>query len=428
MAEDRSAEILQDENLRLKRAVEELSTLNELALAIGASFSSQEVIDEIIGRSVKAVNAQQATITLLDRQAPSEAKTLVRAQGSSTTLTQFHLDQALLGWIISQRAPLLSNDPANDKRLGGMDNQAIRSLLCVPLLAKSELVGALTAFNKRGEGDFTEDDQRLLSIIAGQSAQVIENARLYEEQQALREVQEELRFARRIQVGLLPGKAPEIPGYLVAGASLPAREVGGDYYDTISMDEDCWALCLGDVSGKGLPASLLMANLQATLRAQTVTEEPVRECVSRANRMLHRSTEPERFATLVYSVLDAKAHRICYCNAGHEPPLHFSGEGEPRRLKTGGMLVGFMEEADYEDECVDLAPGDFIVAYSDGVTDAENPTEEPFGEQRLIDLLGDLRDLEPKQMLESLLAAVEDHAGEAPQFDDLTLVILKRME
>nr|MBC8367282.1 GAF domain-containing protein [bacterium] len=248
MSKKNEAENLREENLRLQRAVEELSTLNDLARAIGSSYSTQEIIDEIILRSVKAVDAEQATITLLDRESPSEAKTLVRALGSSASLTQFHLDQVLLGWIMNHRTPLLSNDPKGDPRLGKMGGQAINSLICVPLMAKSELVGALTAYNKRKGAEFSEADQRLLTIIAGQSAQVIENARLYEEEQALLEVQEELRFARKIQLGLLPKAAPEIPRYLVAGASHPAREVGGDYYDTIDMGGGRWALCLGDVS------------------------------------------------------------------------------------------------------------------------------------------------------------------------------------
>jgi len=410
----------------LKRALGELSTLNDLALAIGASRNAQEITDEIIRRSVRAVGAEQATITLLDRKAPSEARTLVRALGSSAQLTQFHLDQTLLGWIMSKRRPLLSNDPENDERLAPFEGDGIRSLLCVPLLAKSELVGALTAYNKRGEGLFTEEDLRLLGIIASQSAQVIENARLYEEEQALREVREELQIARRIQIGLLPRHPPRIRGYKVAGVSHPAREVGGDYYDTIPMDENRWALCLGDVSGKGLPASLLMANLQATLRAQASSRESVANCVASANRMLHRSTEPERFATLIYAVLDARRNSISYCNAGHEPPLLFSASGPPRRLRTGGMLVGFMEEAAYEDECVDLEPGDFVVAYSDGVTDAETSREEPFGEERLIGLLAGLRGLDPEAMVKRVLAAVEEHVSGAPQLDDLTLIILKR--
>lgn len=426
MKHQSETEALREENRRLRRAVDELSTLNELARAIGASFSAQEVVDEIIRRSVKAVDADQATITLLDRHAPGEARTLVRAMGSSAALTQFHLDQALLSWISARRRPLLSNDPARDERLGPAAETGIRSLLCVPLMAKSELVGALTAYNKRrGEG-FSEEDQRLLGIIASQSAQVVENARLYEEERSLREMQEELRLARRIQEGLLPRRPPEIPGYAVAGFSRPAREVGGDYYDTIPMDGGRWALCLGDVSGKGLPASLLMANLQGTLRAQAASGEAAGACVARANLMLHRSTGPDRFATLIYAVLDAREHRICYCNAGHEPPLLYAGAGVPRRLRAGGMLAGFMEDAAYEDECIDMAPGDFVVAYSDGITDAENALEEPFGEDRLLDLLNGCRDLDPADTVREVVAAVDRHCGKARQFDDLTLIVLKR--
>jgi len=426
MNSKREAEALREENLRLKRAVDELSTLNDLARAIGSSFDSREIVDEIIRRAVDAVDAEQATITLVDRRAPLELNTLVRAGGPNASSTPFHLDQTLVGWMINEREPLLSNDPAHDHRIGPLEGEAVRSLLCVPLVAKSELVGALTAYNKRSGGIFSAEDQRLLAIIAGQSAQVVENARLYEQEQALREMREELRLARRIQMGLLPHRPPEIPGYAVAGSSEPAREVGGDYFDTIPMGGGRWALCLGDVSGKGLPASLLMANLQATLRAQAASPESVRNCVSAANRMLYRSTEPERFATLIYAVLDANEHRICYCNAGHEPPLHFPAAGGFRRLERGGMLLGFMEDASFEDECVGLSPGDFIVAYSDGITDAESAAEEPFGESRLIAVLEAARALDPAPMLAKVLEEVGSHAAGVPQFDDMTLIILRR--
>jgi len=143
--------------------------------------------------------------------------------------------------------------------------------------------------------------------------------------------------------------------------------------------------------------------------------------------MLHGSTEPDRFATLIYAELDAREHRICYCNAGHEAPMLFSGGGPPRRLRKGGMLVGFMEMAEFEDECLAVEPGDFVLAWSDGVTDAENAQEEPFGEARLEALLEGLRMQDADAILRRVVEAVDAHAGGARQLDDLTLIVIKRI-
>ena len=172
-----------DDNRRLRRAVDELTTLNDLARAIAALRDSQEVMDTIIRRSMKVVHAEQGVITLVDRTEERAMKTLVRAAGSSTEHEQFHMNQNLLGWMHINKKPLVVNDPGNDNRFRGVNwHESIRCLLCVPLLVKSEMIGALTLYNKKEERTFSEEDQRLLAIIAVQSAQVLENTRLDEEE------------------------------------------------------------------------------------------------------------------------------------------------------------------------------------------------------------------------------------------------------
>ena len=176
--------------------------------------------------------------------------------------------------------------------------------MCVPLSLKRQLIGVLTVFNKRAAEGFTESDQRLLSIIAAQSAQVIENARLYEEEQALREMRRDLEVARNIQMKLLPKSAPEIAGFDIAGKSVPAQNVGGDYFDFLPAGEQRFAICLGDVVGKGMPAALLMANVQATIRGQNLLQPSAGECLGRSNRLLYESTDSDKFVTLFYGILD----------------------------------------------------------------------------------------------------------------------------
>lgn len=425
---DESLEILREENRQLKRAVEELSILNDLSRAIGASVDSQDIIRKIVDRSMRAVQAEQTVVTLVDRNANQPMKTLVRAMTSSAEHPHYHLNENLLGWMHLYKKPLLSNAPGNDERFKGLKwDQTIGSILCVPLMVKSELIGVITTYNKKDAEGFTQEDQRLLAIIAGQSAQIIENARLYEEEKALASIQEQVKLAAQIQFELLPKDAPKPAGYDIAARSIPAQLVGGDYYDFIQVSENRLAICLGDVSGKGLPASLLMANLQATLRGQSALDNQVRESIVRSNRLIHRSTDPEKFATLFYGVLDCTSHTMMFCNAGHENPMVFSNGAETARLETGGMALGVLDEFPYEEDSVTLNPGDTLLVFSDGISDATNEFDHPFGEDRLRALVSEHRDDSASDLIDRIIKAVQEHEGETPQLDDLTLVVVRRL-
>lgn len=420
---------LQEENQRLKRAVEELSILNDLARAIGASLNTQEIIQTIVRRSLRAMNAEQGVITLVDEQQEGTMKTLVRTMVSSTEQEQFHFHQALLGWMHLNRKPLVIDDAQKDERFRGIQwDESVRSLIAVPMMVKSELRGVLTVYNKKSGTKFSEDDQRLLAIIATQSAQVVENARLYEKEQTLIRMQEEVRLASKIQLELLPKESPKVHGYEIVGRTIPAQTVGGDYFDFIPVDANRLAICLGDVSGKGLPASLLMANLQATLRGQTLLNVAPKQCLERSNRLLFQSTSAEKFATLFYGILDAENHRLLYSNAGQDHPFLFRPNSEPIRLEKGGIPLAMMNEFSYEEGAVELQPGDLIVMYSDGITEAMNAEEEQFTERRVVEVLRACQHESPEHVLEQLTKAAQQHAGSTPQSDDMTVVVIKRMQ
>jgi len=407
----------QEENRRLKRAVEELSILNDLARAIGASVNLQDIMRTIIHRSIRAIRAEQGVITLVDHRAQDVMKTLVRTMASSSQSPQYHFSQSLLGWMHLNKKPLMLNDPRTDDRFRGVQwDESIRSLLCVPMMVKSTLIGVLTVYNKRDDAAFSDEDQRLLAIIAGQSAQIVENARLYEEEQALQRMKEEVRLAATIQMDLLPKAPPAVPGYDIAGVSIPAQLVGGDAFDFIPIDDTHIAVTLADVSGKGLPASLLMANVQATLRGQTLGGPGASVCVQRANKLLFQS-----------SVLDAGAHTLTYCNAGHDHPFHFSGAGAPKRLGTGGLVVSIVEDFPYQEDTVSLAPGDVVVVYSDGITEAVDPRAGQFGEANIESVVGASRALGASGIIDAIVGAVRQHAATAAQADDMTIVVIKRL-
>jgi len=420
---------LRRENDRLRRAVQELSTLNDLSRAIGASLRSDEVMQTIINRSLKAVNAEQGVVTLFDRRDGDrvDANTLVRANESSIGAPRsFHATQAILGWMQLNKRPLAIADTAADQRFSGVAwDENIRSLLCVPLLIKSQLTGVLAVYNKKNGRQFDADDERLLAIIATQSAQIVDNARLYEEEKALSAMREQVRLTAQIHAHLLPRANPSIEGYEVAGHSVAAQDMGGDYFDYNALPNGAWSISVGDVSGKGLPASLLMANVQGVIRLLSSLNVPPAEVMSRANALLCRSTPQEKFVTFFYSTLDPSSHALTFCNAGHTPTFHFHRDGIAR-LVTGGAVLGMLETFAYRQDSVTLDRGDVVVIYSDGVTDAMDADEREFGEQRLLDVVDGRRDESASSILDTLLEAVRHHQHQQPQYDDITAVVLKR--
>ncbi|GIV61412.1 MAG: hypothetical protein KatS3mg044_0278 [Rhodothermaceae bacterium] len=419
---------LERENARLRRAVEELSLLNDLAREISQAHGLESLIHTIIRRALKAVGAEQGVITLVGAASDDPTRTLIRTSSSSGDHPTYQAEGPLLGWMHLHQKPLLINDPHQDPRFRGTSWPAnIKSMLCVPLRAQSHLIGILTVYNKKQGIHFNEEDQRLLSILASQSAQIIENARLYAEEQHLQRLREEYRMAYKIQQYLLPGETPSVPGYDLAGMTRPATEVGGDFYDVIPLEEHRLALCVGDVSGKGLPAALLMASVQATLRSLCLQGQAApRDIVFNANRLLCRSIQKGNFVTLFFAVLDLPTHRLTYVNAGHNRPLLRTAGGQVSELGTGGIILGFTPAFDFEEETIVLDPGDTLLVYSDGINEAMNADRECFETAALTDLLHRHAGEPARRQIDHYLAAVDHHAGPAVQSDDMTLLVLRR--
>ena len=414
---------------RLRAAVQELSILNEIATAVSSTRELNQVVELIIQKCIKHLKVEQGSIMLLDEKKPDKPfQTMVRKVDSKVDVVPYHFGIQLSGWMLKNQKPLVINDFQKDQRfsIAYRKDFHIQSLLSVPLCLKGRMIGVLNIFNKQAKEGFTVEDQRLMCIIASQSAQVIENARLYEEEQVLLRMEEELKVAYEIQINLLPKENPQIAGYDIAGKSIPAKEVGGDCYDFIRIDDHHLAICLGDISGKGMPAAMLMANLQATLRGQTLFSTSCKDCLQRSNKLLFQSTDLQKFATLFYGILNTRKNELCYSNAGHDYPFLFSGDKEPRRLETGGTVLGFMEDFAFKEQVVPFNSGDLLLVYSDGITEAMNADEEEFGENRLAEVTLKHRDELASTLIEKIIAAVKLHTGDAPQMDDITLVVIKR--
>ncbi len=420
---------LQEENKRLRTAIEELSVLNEISTAISSTQPLEEIIELIVRKCVKNIKVEQGAVMLLDEKDQDKPfRTMIRKQDSVSNILPFRFDTQLTGWMLKNKTPLLINSLEDDSRFKYMVNEdfPIHSLLSVPMTVKGKMIGLLTVFNKKTESGFTNNDQRLLGIIAAQSAQIIENARLYQEEQALRHLQEEMHLAYEIQVNLLPKSQPEISGYQIAGKSIPAKDVGGDYYDFIEIDENKLAFCVADISGKGIPAAILMSNVQASLRGQAKLDRTCKDCVSFTNDILFHNTSANKFATLFYAILDKRTNKITYCNAGHNEPFLFSNEDKLIKLSIGGPVAGVIPLFSFEEETITFNQDELLILFSDGITEAMNSNEDEFNEKRLEEVIINNRHETSEKLIEVILKEVGNFTGDTPQMDDMTIVVIKR--
>ncbi len=243
----------------------------------------------------------------------------------------------------------------------------------------------------------------------------------------------ELDTARQIQEKLLPHEMPQLPGFEIAGTSIPSQQVGGDYFDFIDMGTGQLGIAIADVSGKGIPAALLMANLQASLHAQVIKKGSVADVASRMNSLLVKSTDTHMFATFFYGILDQVKSSFTSTNAGHNPPLLFRADGKIKRLEAGGLVLGFLPDQNYTQQTVSIKHGEVVVLFTDGITEAagsssEKISENLFGEERLIGVVRASLAKSAAEIQAAILQAISDHTANAPQYDDITLVIIKRKQ
>lgn len=302
----------------------------------------------------------------------------------------------------------------------------------VPLRLKDRLVGLLALGPKLSEEAYAPSDLRLLQAVGAQVALALENSRLTATvaSEVARRVRlnRELEIAREVQEQLLPQQLPRVAELDFAGRCRPARGVGGDYYDFLALPGGRLGIAIGDVSGKGIPAALLMASLQASLRGQaTFGTRDLAELMERVNKLLCASSSPNRYATFFYGEYESAARRLAYVNAGHNAPMLLRADGSLERLDAGGPVVGLIEFATYAAAAVELRPGDRLLGFTDGLSEAMNPADEEWGEERLCAALRACDGLDAGTTLDRLMAQADAFAAGAPQHDDMTAVMVRAL-
>jgi serine phosphatase RsbU (regulator of sigma subunit) len=297
--------------------------------------------------------------------------------------------------------------------------------LLLPLRTGSEVIGFLGLSHKEDYEDFHPEELQLLMTLSDQIAVSIQNLSLLEENLVKRRMEEELKLARSVQMKFLPQELPETPGLKVEAKSTFCLEVAGDYYDVVAIRNDRTLLAVGDVSGKGAGAALIMANLQASLRAYVGLGLRLDDMVARINELIYANTDIDQYITFFVGIYNTQDHSLTYVNAGHNPPFVLQKDGQIRMLETGGLIIGALAEQKYQQETVQLSEGDLIVIYTDGISEAMNAADEEFGEERIMKVVQDYRETDPRTIINQLIDAVDQFRGETLAGDDLTLVVAK---
>ena len=404
-----------------------LAQLIGLIGRINSRLEDRQLLDSILFAAARILESEASSLFLVDEENGDLVLHVptgpARGQVEGVRVPAGH---GICGWVAREGRGLVLNEPKRDPRFFGdvAGGFVTRNLVCVPIRRPDGVViGVLQALNRQAGSAYSEEDLALLDALSDQAALALERERAHRDTLERARLEEQLSLAREIQTGLWPepwaGRALHI-----VGGSRPAGSVGGDYYDHFTLPDGRVAVALGDVCGKGPAAALLMCTLRSALRAHLEYDLPLDQVIARVNRSLVRDTPTGRFTTLFFAILEPKSGELSFVNAGHNPPMLVdAARGRVEELQIGGPLLGAFAELDFQVGRILLEPGQVLVIFSDGVTEARNSDEEEFGEERFRQLL-----LEHAHDLDGLLArvfgAVDAFSGSEPQTDDLTLLAL----
>jgi sigma-B regulation protein RsbU (phosphoserine phosphatase) len=412
----RMSEKVQKADFELKYRVWELQSLYDVGLSIARTLDLESLAEAVLMTSVSLLNARSGSL-------------LVRAQGDEGFFAK-HVGEPLLDADAIYEVPaeaVIAN--RRESRPDFLKDAPAEKLLLVPIAVENRALGVLVVADKetRGGGveDFSESDERIASLFANQAAIALENARLHKEAVEKEKMEREMELAASIQKTILPDALPDVPGLALAGGNRPTKQVGGDYFDVYPLPDGLTALCVADVSGKGVPAALLVSTVHACLHLLIPNlAHDLPALVARVNKHLVRFSSTRKFATLFVAVFDPATGVLRYVNAGHNPGLWLSPTGAAL-LPSGGVPVGMMPAAVHREASVTLAHGDTLLLYSDGITEALNRDDEEFGMERLTQLALDGRGEPPAELSRRIFGAVSDFTAGVAQYDDQTVLIAR---
>ena len=443
VAREAERKALGAEVLHLYREVNLIYSFTE---KLAALLDLDRVAELTLQEARQMIVATDGAILLLD-DGGDEMRMVASVGDEMPRLTGFRRGHGIVGGVAATGIGEIVNDVDADPRRA-VTHTAMKAFLCAPLRVGERVIGVITLGSTMPMA-YTAAELKLLNTLALQTGTAIENARLFERTiQAARErerlmalqqqtelararLESEMHLAARIQMDLFPAALPQVAGYESAARNRPARQCGGDYYDVLQLDAadgGTVLFCVADVSGKGLPAALVMSNMQATLRALLGRVPALPELAQLASALLFASTSPEKYVTAAFLQLTPESGALGFVGAGHLDNLILRANGTAHHLSSTGPPLGLLPPGlPYGETRGTLGPGDAVVLFSDGVTDAQSVEGEEFGEERLLAVLEDARGCDAGELIDRVLAAIDRFVGGAPQFDDITLLVVRRL-
>jgi sigma-B regulation protein RsbU (phosphoserine phosphatase) len=412
-----------------KRAqvIAELSTIVESTKKLNSTLDLGELINIILQLATRQTGADRGTVFLVDHE-HNEIWSLV-GLGLAQQEIRLPATKGIAGWVASHGETVNLEDVYADPRFEAEVDRRLgyrtKTLLCLPIRNKDgEIVGVLQLLNKRA-GPFSRQDEGFLLALSDHVALALENAQLHRERLAKQKMERDLALARSIQISLLPENPPELDGFEIAVLHKPSLMVGGDYYDFVTLDPDTLLAVVADVEGKGVSSAMVMANLQATLRALVAHLHSLERLVGSLNDMIWADTRAQKYLTMFIALLDQRHKSLHYINAGHVPPAVVRANGDTAYLREGGMVVGMFPSVTYERGHIRLEPGDIVVSCTDGITEAMDAQSNEFGLERLVETVRRNRTGSAREIVELVMAEVDRYSRGGTHEDDRVIFILK---
>jgi phosphoserine phosphatase RsbU/P len=412
---------VKEADFEVRTRLVELESLYDLGLSLGGQLDVSALADEVLFRSISLTDAGKGTLVLFH-----EDGRLLLERSLGEQLLPAELFES---WQLPEGEAAINNAAASVPTAGVRLSNCVKCL-AVPISVPGRRLGVLAVADKEsrdgGVLDFTPADARLLSLFANQAAGAIETARLHRAAIEQERIERELELAAAIQREILPRSLPVVAGAELAAASLPTRQVGGDYYDFFPLSGGRLGFLVADVSGKGIPAALLVSTVHAAVHLQIDEAKTIVELVERIDRHLRRYAATRKFLTLFFGLFEPDTGRLTYVSAGHNPGLLVRRAGEIETLPATGVPVGMFPDASWKEVSLVLGAGDLLCVYTDGVTEAVNAQEEEFGVARLSAVVSGGISRSLPELADRVLSEVADYARDMPQYDDQTLLLLRR--
>jgi sigma-B regulation protein RsbU (phosphoserine phosphatase) len=405
-------------NKQLDERIQQLKTLFDIAQGLSATLESDKIIRLLSYALMGQMMIYHYAIVLLNEKGlPKIECKGFKANSLKTIIAKCPQ------LCTSENAQIIDNfvDPYSKNELMGLGAKVL-----IPMRHQNRPLGFILLGEKMNKKKYSETELEFLSTIVNQAIISLENSRLFKETVEKERMEQELQVAKIIQKKLLPREIIPISGYDIWGLNSPSKEVGGDYFDIIPITSSRFALAIGDVSGKSIPAALLMANLQAGLRTIITENQYLDQVVSKLNNLIFQNTDIDRYITFFIGILDTDTHEFIYVNAGHNPPFFFNRRGKVSLLHEGGIILGMIPDYHYQTGKIKFERESFLVCYTDGVSEASNVHEEEYGEERLQQFIIKHKNIGAQKMCELLVESINQHAIGVSQYDDITLLVAGR--